>query len=52
MLYLQDDAMFAEQQREEIEDHDFSAVEIDAGHCPFVSQPEKFVATLNQILKS
>ena len=52
MLCLQDNAVFAEQQKEEIEDHGFSVVEIDAGHCPFVSQPEKFVATLSQILKS
>lgn len=50
MLCLRDNAMFAEQQREEIAENNFAFVEIDSGHCPFISQPEKFVATLDQIL--
>lgn len=50
MLCLQDNTMFADQQREEIAENDFPVVGIDAGHCPFISQPEKFAAALHRTL--
>jgi pimeloyl-ACP methyl ester carboxylesterase len=48
----QDRAVSAELQDKEIEENGFERVEMDVGHCPFVSQPEKFVAALDGILRS
>lgn len=51
VLCLQDNAIAPDIQRLEIEENGFEGFEMDAGHCPFVSMPEKFVTVLDQILR-
>jgi hypothetical protein len=48
----QDRAISAELQDKEIEENGFERVDMDVGHCPFISQPGNFVAILDQILRS
>ena len=51
ILCLQDNAVAPDIQRLEIAENGFEEFEMDAGHCPFVSMPEKFVTVLDQILR-
>ena len=48
----EDESVLPEKQREIAREYDMQIATIDTGHCPFVSQPEKFVQVIDEILKS
>lgn len=50
IVTLQDKALLPDKQKIEAEEHGCKVVEIDSGHCPFVSQPEQFATLVDSIL--
>ena len=52
IMCLRDKALPVEIQEKEIAENEMEVVKIDAGHDPFISQPEKFVSLVDRILRS
>ncbi|SMQ54705.1 unnamed protein product [Zymoseptoria tritici ST99CH_3D7] len=49
ILLLQDQALYPVVQRAEAEEGGWDVVELDTGHCPFVSQPEVFAKCVDGV---
>ena len=52
MLCSQDQAVLPSVQERIAREYGMQVVRIEAAHCPFISQPEKFVEVVEEILRS
>ncbi|KAK4502713.1 hypothetical protein PRZ48_006139 [Zasmidium cellare] len=51
IVALKDQALLPWKQREEAEEQGFDLYELDAGHCPFISQPKNFASVVDGIIE-